>query len=201
MTPESIPSGALKVAELLNEARVEGDLRYTLRTPTAAFVKGAEFALNIAQRDLASPSPATGAMADALAAGDGTLHGAIDYWQQRALAAEAKATGALSEPSERQLLALACRDVDAADTMLPVQRASQVRVGRERWESFLREGATLSSAKREAEPLTMKQKSDLFDQACAVTYTVWDDFIAGLEAAEAHHGITAASQVEPEDKQ
>lgn len=41
-------------------------------------------------RDLASlASQAAGpTMADALAAGDGTLHGAIDYWQQRAQAAE-----------------------------------------------------------------------------------------------------------------
>jgi hypothetical protein len=30
------------------------------------------------------------AMREAIAAGDGTLHGAIDYWQQRALAAEAR---------------------------------------------------------------------------------------------------------------
>jgi hypothetical protein len=40
----------------------------------------------------ASPAPAASkvpTMEDALAAGDGTLHGAIDYWQNRALAAEA----------------------------------------------------------------------------------------------------------------
>lgn len=37
--------------------------------------------------------PAQQAMVDfdiAIAAGDGTLHGAIDHWQERALAAEAK---------------------------------------------------------------------------------------------------------------
>lgn len=39
----------------------------------------------------ASTAPAQQAeptMSDALAAGDGTLHGAIDYWQERALKAE-----------------------------------------------------------------------------------------------------------------
>src|ERR1043165_1008987 len=40
-----------------------------------------------------SPAPAASkgvpAMDDAIAAGDGTLHGAIDYWRNRALAAEA----------------------------------------------------------------------------------------------------------------
>ena len=40
-------------------------------------------------------------MADALAAGDGTLHGAIDYWQQRALAAEAQLAEARAEERER----------------------------------------------------------------------------------------------------
>lgn len=62
---ESLPSGVLKVAELLNEARIEGDSRYTLRTSAVAFAKGAEFALNIARRYLASPPPqATGAPSD-----------------------------------------------------------------------------------------------------------------------------------------
>lgn len=35
------------------------------------------------------PQAAQPTMADAIAAGDGTLHGAIDYWQARALKAEA----------------------------------------------------------------------------------------------------------------
>lgn len=40
---------------------------------------------------LRPPKPAAQpvTMDDAIAAGDGTLHGAIDYWQQRALKAEA----------------------------------------------------------------------------------------------------------------
>ena len=37
-----------------------------------------------------TPAAAPITMADAVAAGDGTLHGAIDHWQDRALAAEAK---------------------------------------------------------------------------------------------------------------
>jgi hypothetical protein len=58
----------------------------------------ANFAMMLAQRgERIAPSPAPSAaphqggptMADAIAAGDGTLHGAIDYWQGRALAAEA----------------------------------------------------------------------------------------------------------------
>jgi hypothetical protein len=62
MSGESLPSGVLKVADLLIEARIEGDSRYTLRTSAVAFAKGAEFALNIARRYLASPPPqATGA--------------------------------------------------------------------------------------------------------------------------------------------
>ena len=46
----------------------------------------------VAEKLAASPAPAASkvpTMEDALAAGDGTLHGAIDYWQNRALAAEA----------------------------------------------------------------------------------------------------------------
>lgn len=44
-----------------------------------------------------APAPSEVTMADAVAAGDGTLHGAIDYWQKRALKAEAQCA-ALSEP-------------------------------------------------------------------------------------------------------
>lgn len=41
--------------------------------------------------DGAAPAPVAPTMDDALAAGDGTLHGAIDYWRARALAAGAGA--------------------------------------------------------------------------------------------------------------
>jgi len=50
------------------------------------------FAMLEREKLAASPAPAASkvpTMEDALAAGDGTLHGAIDYWQNRALAAEA----------------------------------------------------------------------------------------------------------------
>ena len=40
-----------------------------------------------------APAQAEPTMADAIAAGDGTLHGAIDYWQQRALKAEQSEDG------------------------------------------------------------------------------------------------------------
>jgi len=39
--------------------------------------------------EFVAAAPATPTMADAVAAGDGTLHGAIDRWQERALKAEA----------------------------------------------------------------------------------------------------------------
>jgi hypothetical protein len=41
------------------------------------------------RHDFNPTPPAEPTMADAIAAGDGTLHGAIDYWQERALKAEA----------------------------------------------------------------------------------------------------------------
>jgi len=43
----------------------------------------------LAAQALPAAAPIADLMADALAVGDGTLHGAIDYWQNRALSAEA----------------------------------------------------------------------------------------------------------------
>lgn len=54
-------------------------------------------------------APAVPTMDDALSAGDGTLHGAIDYWQQRALGAEER----LAEPAVPQGL-----DTKAVSNML-----------------------------------------------------------------------------------
>lgn len=47
----------------------------------------------------------TPSMRDALAAGDGTLHGAIDYWQRRALEAEARLSAAPQVPQQEQAAA------------------------------------------------------------------------------------------------
>jgi len=47
-------------------------------------------------------------MNDATAAGDGTLHGAIDHWQTRALEAEGKLSTS-AEPSDEEIEALAHR--------------------------------------------------------------------------------------------
>lgn len=46
-----------------------------------------------ADSPIVQPGQAEPTMADAIAAGDGTLHGAIDYWQQRAQAAEQEPFG------------------------------------------------------------------------------------------------------------
>lgn len=53
-------------------------------------------------------SQAEPTMSDAIAAGDGTLHGAIDYWQQRALKAEQSEDGRDAE------LLLALKDLRRA---------------------------------------------------------------------------------------
>ena len=60
-----------------------------------------EFRKRVAQ-DAASTAPAAPTeptMADAIAAGDGTLHGAIDYWQERAL----KAEQASAQPAQAEI--------------------------------------------------------------------------------------------------
>ena len=44
---------------------------------------------------------------DAIAAGDGTLHGAIDHWQERALKAEAERDAALARVAELESLTIA----------------------------------------------------------------------------------------------
>ncbi len=41
-------------------------------------------------------TPAPQELMDAIAAGDGTLHGAIDYWHERALMAEAERNAAVN---------------------------------------------------------------------------------------------------------
>ena len=51
-----------------------------------------------------TPAQAEPTMADALAAGDGTLHGAVDYWQQRALKAEQSEDGKLLDWLDAQNL-------------------------------------------------------------------------------------------------
>lgn len=57
----------------------------------------------------------------------------------------------------------------------------------------------LSSAKREAEPLTPDQANNVWRRWIAAGH-VQCDWLSLLRLTEAAHGITAASQVEPEDK-
>ncbi len=103
-TPSSIEADALSREELIAMAREAdpfGDdgrlMSLAMLTPGtlerfAALVAARERAL----RDWAFARAALSAQAheaaptmdDAIAAGDGTLHGAIDHWQQRALSAE-----------------------------------------------------------------------------------------------------------------
>jgi len=57
----------------------------------------AEYVAQVAQATEAPQPKAIPTMADGIGAGDGTLHGAIDYWQKRALAAEDRLRFELSE--------------------------------------------------------------------------------------------------------
>jgi hypothetical protein len=50
-----------RIIEIVNEARHEGDSRYTLRGSAVAFAKGAEFALNIAKAALSAQPAAQSA--------------------------------------------------------------------------------------------------------------------------------------------
>lgn len=85
-------------------------------------------ALPFARAILAAQAPALPGptMADALAAGDGTLHGAVDHWQQQALAGRAVMQQALdaleyhveqTRPIERTTVAIASLRAALSATM------------------------------------------------------------------------------------
>ena len=72
------------------------ELRDTLDDALEAFERGRQ--LGVLQ-ERAVWEMANASMDEAIAAGDGTLHGAIDYWQERALKAEA-AVKSSQEPNK-----------------------------------------------------------------------------------------------------
>jgi len=70
-----------------------------------------------AQALAAQPATQGPTMNDAIAAGDGTLHGAIDHWQTRALEAERKLSTS-AEPSDEELAQI-WRQVSGRETLRP----------------------------------------------------------------------------------
>lgn len=180
MTPESIPSGALKVAELLpcpfcGKSSIEmdaGDERVFYRCRCGSRGAVVYFLDSEHERDDYSESEAL----------------ALEAWNTRA-ASPSPATGSLTFAQWADSLTTEDRyDFDSEGRGFKKDCGRMMRLA---WD------AALSSAKREAEPLTETKIEEGFPKSWLSGYT---QFEAGVRFAECHHGITAAAKVEPEEK-
>src|SRR5574337_839356 len=99
----------------MNAQQAMSDLADALnKTSWSSWQSTASFcgALDVANETLRAQDFESAEMDNAIAAGDGTLHGAIDYWQKRALAVE-KRVAAL-EQKRREQFAMAAMQGDWA---------------------------------------------------------------------------------------
>jgi hypothetical protein len=182
MSGASLPSGVLKVAEECERL----------------VVNYCQAVLNCSER-------ATDQNVKAVVSAENALHAAID--QLAALASPPpQATGALSEEAEQEGFEVWFEQYrmqtwisSGCDKDRGPQPSAAWGLGSR--QSLLRgwlARAALSSAKREAEPLTdakvIAMNPYLNDEG---RRALW---LAAFRMAEKHHGITTASQVEPEDK-
>ena len=142
-----------------------------------------------AQAD-AQPAEPGPTMADAVAAGDGTLHGAIDHWQERALKAEkalaaqadAQPVAPIEDPVTvpRGLLGAACaaidRKHDAPKTLAELRRYT---VG----------DLSAAAAPPARQPLDMEAINAGWEKRDREFVRSYHSFVAGVAFAERAHGI------------
>ncbi|WP_049427093.1 hypothetical protein [Stenotrophomonas maltophilia] len=117
LSAQPSPGGQDALHEAVEFARrVLAEIYATYQVKIGPFASQAQLANVKLGAALAARQPVT--MDDALAAGDGTLHGAIDHWQERALRAEAElaARQPVGEP-----VGYACTNCDRTDEVVICQ--------------------------------------------------------------------------------